>query len=86
LRPPRRVKLALRFIPYALLSKRAFGYSCGTPPGESAQSGRRTAAERTTTMVSMPETTTLLEVINLCMAVAGGVYLLWWLYRDPGRK
>jgi hypothetical protein len=37
-------------------------------------------------MVSISETTTLLEVINLCMAVAGGVYLLWWLYGDPGRK
>jgi hypothetical protein len=37
-------------------------------------------------MVSRLETTTLLEFINLCMAVAGGVYLLWWLYGDPGRK
>jgi hypothetical protein len=37
-------------------------------------------------MVSMLDTTTLLEVINLCMAVAGGVYLLWWLYGDSGQK
>jgi hypothetical protein len=37
-------------------------------------------------MVSMIDTTRLLEFINLCMAVVGGVYLLWWLYGDPGHK
>jgi hypothetical protein len=35
-------------------------------------------------MVSMIETTTLLESINLYMAVV--VSLLWWRYGDPGRK
>ena len=42
--------------------------------------------ERTNEMAPVIETTTLLELINLCMAVAAGAYLLWWLYGDPGRK
>jgi hypothetical protein len=37
-------------------------------------------------MVPMIETTTLLEVINLCLAVVGGAYLLWWLYGDASQK
>ncbi len=37
-------------------------------------------------MVTMIATTTLLEIINLCMAVVAGAYLLWWLYGDPKRQ
>jgi hypothetical protein len=38
------------------------------------------------TMVTIIEAATFLELINLCMAVVAGAYLLWWLYGDPRRK
>ena len=56
------------------------------PLSEAQYSGRNTAAKRTMTMVTIIETATFLELINLCMAVVAAAYLLWWLYGDPRRK